>query len=86
MPECKFNNSYGVKNASIFNSCGTIPTANFDCFLFLSISIPQTDTFPELLNTIPEIMFINVDFPAPLGPNKPNILPTLIFKEILSNI
>ena len=85
IPECKSNNSSGVKKASIFNSCGTMPTANLDCFLSFSISIPQTDTSPELLNTIPDIIFINVDLPAPFGPNKPKIDPAFTFNDTSSN-
>ena len=34
----------------------------------------------------PEITFIIVDLPAPLGPSKPNICPRGIFKDMLSRI
>ena len=72
----------GVKKASILSSCGTTPTASLDCFLYLSISKPHIHTFPEVFITAPEIILIKVDFPAPLGPSKPNILPTGTFKDI----
>ena len=67
-----------MKNGSIFNSCGTIPILNLLCFWFLSISSPQIFTSPEFFFTNPPKMFINVDFPAPFGPNKPWIEPFLI--------
>ena len=74
----------GVKKASMLSSCGTTPTASLDCFLYLSISKPHIHTFPEVFLTAPEIILIRVDFPAPFGPSKPNILPTETFKDISS--
>jgi hypothetical protein len=41
----------------------------------LSISKPQTSTDPAVLSTIPAMIFIVVDLPAPFGPSNPNIEP-----------
>ena len=84
IPECKFNISFGVKKASILSSWGTTPIANLDCFLFLSMSYPHIETAPEVFKTTPEIIFINVDLPAPLGPSNPKMLPAGISREIFS--
>ena len=35
---------------------------------------------PESFLTVPEIILINVDFPAPFGPKSPNIQPSGIDK------
>ena len=48
------------------------------------MSYPFISTFPEDNFINPNINFIIVDFPAPLGPMKPTTSPLFIEKEISS--
>ena len=49
------------------------------------ISCSLTDILPSSKLRIPQTVLINVDLPAPLGPNKANISPSLMFKLSSSN-
>ena len=42
--------------------------------------LPYTSTLPHVGGMKHVIIFINVDFPAPLGPNNPTISPSLMEK------
>ena len=72
-PAWSSNKFLGLKKASKFTSCGTIPMEALTCLGFLSRSKPQTLTFPSVLITVPPKILRNVVLPAPFGPNRQNI-------------
>ncbi len=53
-------------------------------FYIDTLGFKISDSGPVFENG-PEIIFIRVDLPAPLGPKRPKILPTGIFKDTLFN-
>ena len=50
---------------------------------FSMMSTPLIIASPEVEEMYPVIMFMVVDFPAPLGPRKPRISPSFTSNEIL---
>ena len=60
------------------------PIFFFTYFSFFKLSFPLIKIVPELCLVNEQIIFINVDFPAPFGPKKPTISPLFKLKLILS--
>ena len=58
----------------------------FRTIICININIPVSIHNPLDLITLPPIMFINVDFPAPLGPSKPKKPTKLTSVYILKSI
>ena len=59
----------------MFSSCGTMPILARAWRGFSSISVPQTLTVPVDLITVPAMMLMKVDLPAPFGPSSPKTVP-----------
>src|SRR3546814_10369188 len=75
MPAWMSSSCAGVKNGSMFSSCGTMPMAAAAWRGSRSRSMSQILTSPELLITSWARILIRVDLPAPFGPSRANRLP-----------
>ena len=80
-PTSKF--SLTVKSANTFLVCGTndIPALTLPCGDKLEISFPSIKTDPDFKFNNPNMAFIAVDLPAPLGPSIATISPLSAFIE-----
>ena len=78
-PISKFSST--VIPAKTFFVWGTneIPSLTLSCGDSFEISLPSITTDPDFKLSKPNIAFIAVDFPAPLGPRIETISPLLTF-------
>ena len=61
-------------------SSGRYPISRLASLGSSRISWPEMVTVPSVAERYPVTMFIVVDFPAPLGPRKPRIVPSSTVK------
>src|SRR5919109_457850 len=84
-PRLKLAVAHTVSNISVVSSCGTRPIFDRAGRYSRAMSWLSTRTTPDVGVTMPQMMFIKVLFPAPLGPNRAKISPLRILRSIRFN-